>query len=115
MENDEVQGAPMTKRETDSPEPSPDELLDTLEPFEPYTTDELTETFTIERSIIRRLLDKLTEEQKIRKKKPPSSPTIWIREPPVNRCNNCGREFEVKFIHSVLSSVQFCPRCGNQL
>lgn len=110
----------MTSEKSDHNQPettalSADELFEKLEPFEPYTTDELVETFEVERGIIRKLLDKLSQEGKLKKKKPKSSPNLWIREPPVNSCSECGREFEIKFVHPVLSSVQFCPRCGNRL
>jgi hypothetical protein len=94
---------------------SANELFEELEPFEPYTADELADKFDTDRGILRRLLDKLNREEKIKKKKPKSSPAIWIREPPVNSCSECGREFEIKFLHPVLSSVQYCPRCGNRL
>lgn len=94
---------------------SADELFEELEPFEPYTTDELVDTFDSDRGLLRKLLNRLNQEGKIKKKKPKSSPTIWIREPPVNSCSGCGREFEIKFVHPVFSSAQFCPRCGNRL
>lgn len=94
---------------------SADELFEELEPFEPYSTDELAEEVDTDRGIIKKLLDKLNREGKVKKKKPKSSPTIWIREPPVNSCSDCGRKFEVKFMHPVLSATQYCPRCGNRL
>lgn len=99
----------------DSKALSADTLRDKLEPFEPYTTDELADTFDTDRGIIRELLDQLSQEKKVKKKKPKSSPIIWVKEPPVNRCEECDREFEIKFLHPVLSSVKFCPRCGTQL
>lgn len=94
---------------------SPEELFDELEPFEPYTADELAETLDTKESIVKRVLNRLNRDAKVRKKKTKSGPAIWIRKPPVNSCGNCGREFEVKFLHPVLSSMQFCPRCGNQI
>ncbi len=108
----------MTKEgedESDSTEPSAEELLENLELFEPYTTDELAETLDTDRGVIRNLLDRLVGEKKVRNKKPPSSPTIWIREPPLNQCQHCEYEFEVKFLHPVFSSVQYCPRCGKRV
>lgn len=103
------------REKPDSTELSADELFEQLEPFEPYSTDELADDLAADRGVIRRLLDKLNGEGRIKRKKPKSSPNIWVREPPVNSCSECGREFEVKFMHSVLSSVQFCPRCGKQV
>ena len=55
---------------------SAEELLGDLEPFEPYTTDELADTYETKKSVIRRLLDKLNREEKVRKKKPKSGPGI---------------------------------------
>ena len=101
--------------DTTDTDPSAEELLDDLEPFEPYTTDELADAYGTKRSVIRQLLDTLNREEKVRKKKPKSSPTIWIREPPVNSCSKCDRTFEIKFMHPVFSSAQYCPRCGNRL
>lgn len=94
---------------------SAEELFEQLKPFEPDTTDELAEEVETERGVVRQLLDKLNQEKKVTKKKPKSAPTIWIREPPVNSCSECGQGFEIKFLHPVLSSVRFCPRCGKQL
>ena len=94
---------------------SAEELLGDLEPFEPYTTNELADMYETKKSIITQLLDKLNRQGKVRKKEPKSSPTIWIRESPVNRCSDCGREFGVKLLHPVFSAVQYCPRCGNRL
>jgi hypothetical protein len=103
------------RNEPDTTGLSADTLFEELEPFEPYTTDELVDELDAERGIIGRLLDKLNREGKVKKKKPKSSPTIWVREPPMNSCSECGRDFEIKFLHPVLSSVQYCPRCGNRL
>lgn len=78
---------------------SVDTSFEELEPFEPYTTDELVDEFDTDRGIIRKLLDKLNREEKVKKNKPKSSPNLWIREPPVNGCSECGREFEIKFLY----------------
>lgn len=105
----------MSERRSGDDSLSAEEVYERLEPFEPYTTDELASEFAVERGIIRRLLDRLTSEEKIRQKKPAKGRSIWVREPPKNRCPNCDREFEVKYLHAVLSAVQYCPRCGTQL
>ena len=109
----------MTSEKDDRDEPdttvlSADDLFDELEPFEPYTTDELVDELGAERGIIGKLLDKLNREDKVTKKEPKSSPTIWVREPPVTRCSECGQAFEIKFLHPVFSSMQYCPRCGKR-
>lgn len=105
----------MTDSRPDERSPSSDELYEKLEPFEPYTTDELAAELQTEENTIRKLLNKLTRERKIRKKTPKESRTIWIREPPKNSCPSCEYEFEIKFLHPVFSSVQYCPRCGAHL
>lgn len=101
--------------ETDAGGLTAERLFEELEPFEPYTADELAAELGSERGTIRKLLDRLRREEKVKTKQPKSSAQLWIREPPVNSCGNCGRQFEIKFLHPVLSSVQFCPRCGHQL
>lgn len=103
------------RNETGTTPHSADELCEKLEPFEPYTTNELADKFDADQGIIRKFLDKLNREGKVKKKKPKSSPTIWARKPPVNSCSKCGRQFEIKIMHPVFSSAQFCPRCGNRL
>lgn len=105
----------MTDSQPDDDAPSPEQLYQELEVFEPYTTDELAAEFRAERSIIKRLLGALNREGKIRKKKPADGNTIWIREPPKHRCPNCEYEFEIKYLHPVFSAVQYCPRCGAHL
>lgn len=91
------------------------DLFEELTPFEPYTTDELAAAHDIERSTVRKLLEKLTGEGKVRKKSAKKSPILWIREPPKHSCQNCDRQFEINYLHPVLSAVKFCPRCGTQL
>lgn len=100
---------------TFSGEPSSEELLAALEPFEPYTADELADELDQSPGLVRSLLNKLLGSGEVRKKEPRSSPAIWIREPPVNSCSDCGYRFGVKFVHPVLSPVQFCPRCGTHI
>lgn len=105
----------MTGEESNSDDTTAENVYEHLEPFEPYTTAELAGDLSVERGHLRQLLDKLRGEGRVRQKKPPGGGTLWIREPPAHTCQNCGREFEVKFLHPVLSSAQFCPRCGTQL
>lgn len=95
--------------------PTGEDVYDGMEPFEPYTTGELTSLVDASKDVIRTLLEKLASEGKIRKKAPESAGLIWIREPPVRACEQCGHSFEVKYLHSVLTSVRFCPRCGARL
>ncbi len=86
-----------------------------MAPLEPYTTGELARVLDAPRRLVRQLLDALADEEQIRKKTPEPDRTIWIREPPARTCPGCGRTFEIKFLHPVLSSARFCPRCGAQL
>ena len=94
---------------------SPDEVFETMEPLEPYTTTELATMVGVSKQFVRRLLETLTSNERIRKKEAERNRVIWIREPPAHTCPDCGREFEIKFLHPILSAVQFCPRCGAQL
>ena len=96
-------------------DPTPAELLDELEPFEPYTTEELADAFDTEPGVIRRLLARLVRTEAVRKKTPTAGPDLWIRDPPVNTFSACGREFAVTFAHPVFSATNYCPRCGNRL
>jgi predicted Zn-ribbon and HTH transcriptional regulator len=94
---------------------SPEDVYETMDPLEPYTTGELARRLETSKSLIRSFLNKLVGEDKVRKKDPEPNQMIWIREPPVYECANCGYEFQIKFLHPVLSSVRLCPQCGNQL
>jgi rubrerythrin len=94
---------------------SADVIYDEMEVLEPYTTGELASYFDAPKQRIRNLLERLTSTGKIRKKEPEPKSAIWIREAPVYECPNCGYTYEVKFLHPVLSTVQFCPQCGTQL
>ncbi|MES3518372.1 MAG: hypothetical protein PPP58_11995, partial [Natronomonas sp.] len=78
-------------------------------------TAELAERHEEESGVIRRLLDRLFDAGAVRKKEPRSGTTIWMREPPVESCSACGREFEIRYLHPVFSAARYCPRCGNQL
>jgi len=100
---------------SDDDEPSPDDVYESMDPLEPYTTGELANRLDTSKGLVRSVLNKLAGTDKIRKKEPEPSRAIWIREPPVYECANCGHESQIKFLHPVLSSVRLCPRCGKQL
>lgn len=110
-------------RDSDSPaddtdqgeSPSADELYEQMELPEPYTTSELAGLLGVPRRLARSLPEALSDGHRIRKKQPEKDRVIWIREPPVHAYPNCGREFEIKYLHTVLSAVRFCPRCGTRL
>lgn len=90
-------------------------VYEAMDPLEPYTTDELTDRLDKPRDLVRRALDQLFGDGEIRKKDPEPSRPIWIREPTKHTCPDCGRTFEVKYLHAVLSAVRFCPRCGTTI
>jgi hypothetical protein len=96
-------------------ESSPDELLSAMDPLEPYTTRELAQALGRPIRRIRSLLDQLSADEAVRKAEPGRDNAIWIREAPVAQCPACGREFEVKYLHAVLTSVKYCPHCGVRL
>ncbi|WP_201289554.1 FeoC-like transcriptional regulator [Halobaculum saliterrae] len=96
-------------------EPDAEQVYETMDPLEPYTTGELASILDASKRVVRGLLDALAGEQRVRKKKPESERVIWIREPPKHRCGKCGGEFEVKYVHPIFQAVQFCPKCGTQL
>lgn len=96
-------------------EPGPTDVFEAMEPLEPYTTGELAGLLEAPGRLVRRVLDRLADEGRVRKKVPETDRVIWVREPPKHACPECGREFEIKFLHPVLSSVRFCPRCGTRL
>lgn len=99
--------------ETDSL--SADEMFEVMEPFEPYTLDDLVQRFDVTKGSLWSLLRTLHQAGKIRKKESGPNQRVWVREPPSNQCSNCDYEFQVKLSHPVLGSVQFCPHCGTKL
>jgi hypothetical protein len=101
--------------ERNNADPSPAEIYEEMEVLEPYTAGELASLFDAPKERIRALLERLADAGRIRKETPKSKRAIWIREAPLHEWANCGYKCEVKFIHPVVSSVQFCPQCGSQL
>lgn len=104
----------MTGDDTDE-SPSRSEVYEHLEPLEPYTTEEVASLLDRPKKLVFRLLDALYEADEVQKKETESGPVIWIRDAPKYECADCGHEFEVQFLHAVLSSARYCPRCGNRL
>lgn len=58
---------------------SPANVLEAMEPLEPYTTGELAATLEWPRRSVYKALDDLAAEGEIRKKKPEPRRVIWIR------------------------------------
>lgn len=94
---------------------SPDDVYDEMVVLEAYTAGELASKYGAPKQRIRNPSERLSELGKIRKNEPEPERAIWIREAPIHECSECGFKCEVKFLHPVLSSVQFRPRCGNEL
>jgi hypothetical protein len=107
--------APLEDSDTDVSELDSEQVYEAMEPLEPYTTGELASLLDTTRQAIRKVLDALAGERKIRKKEPEPERVIWVREPPKHECPKCGGEFEVRYFHPVFQNVQFCPKCGTQL
>lgn len=101
------------------PEPSPDDVYEEMTPGEPYTTRELAGLLDRPRAVVRRLLDALATDDRVRKKEPPTDrPTprpIWVREAPTHVYPDRGDEFGVRDAHPVLGTVRDCPTCGTRL
>jgi len=55
------------------------DVLEEMEPLEPYTTGELANKLGVPRRTVYNYLEELAEENKIRKKKPEPRRAIWIR------------------------------------
>jgi len=92
-----------------------DEIYHEMEVLEPYTARELASCYDVTKYCVRKLLQRLFSSGTLRKKKPNPNQAIWIRDASVHECANWGCRYEVKFHHLVLSAVQFCPRCGEQV
>lgn len=103
-----------TDGEDDGAEP-PEEEEEVYGTMEPYISGEVADAFGVPKEVARRVLALLSTRGKIREKRPPEGRSIWVREPPTEECPRCGRRFEIRYRHPVLSSVRFCPRCGEQL
>lgn len=58
---------------------SPDDVLEAMEPLEPYTTGELADKLDWPRRTVYELLTTLEEQEDVRKKKPEPRRAIWIR------------------------------------
>jgi uncharacterized membrane protein len=65
---------------TNTPQTTAEEVLDVMEPGEPYTTPEIQEELDLTQSTAYRRLRDLADEGKIRKKKAGSRTVIWIRD-----------------------------------
>lgn len=57
----------------------PEDVLEAMEPLEPYTTGELADELDVPRRTVYNYLEELAEKNKIRKKKPEPRRAIWIR------------------------------------
>lgn len=90
-------------------------VYEEMEPFVPYTTEELANRIGTSLGETWSVLRRLAKEEKIQKKEPEPNLRIWVLEPPENACSNCDYEFQVKFLHPALSSVRYCPNCGTQM
>lgn len=55
------------------------DVLEAMEPLEPYTTGELADQLDIPRRTVYKYLETLHESNQIRKKKPEPRRAIWIR------------------------------------
>lgn len=94
---------------------SEETVYEEMEPFVPYTTQELADRIGTSLGNMWSLLRGLAGSKKIRKKEPEPNLRIWMREPPDNSCPHCDYEFEVKFLHPVVTAVRHCPNCGRQV
>jgi Fic family protein len=90
-------------------------VYEQLDPFEPYTADELGSVPGLDREQVETALRKLVREHRAQERSHAEGPTSWVSEPPTRSCPGCNREFEAEFHRPVLSTVQFCSRYGTQL
>jgi predicted Zn-ribbon and HTH transcriptional regulator len=95
--------------------PSRTDVREAMEPFEPYTTGEVARLLDAPKRVVRSVLNALAGDDELRKKEPSAGGVVWIREPPVHACPECGYEFRIKILHPILSPVRRCPRCGSRL
>lgn len=56
-----------------------EDVFEAMDPLEPYTTGELAEILDMPRRTVYDYLEELSEEDRIRKKKPEPRRAIWIR------------------------------------
>ncbi|WP_433630984.1 hypothetical protein [Halomicrococcus sp. NG-SE-24] len=61
-------------------ERKPEDVLEVMEPLEPYMTSEIADALDWPRRSAFNVLDGLADEGKIRKKKPEARRVIWIHE-----------------------------------
>lgn len=94
---------------------SPEDVYEEMEPLEPYTTGELARSLHAPKRLLRSLLRSLSGDGKVREKEPEPNRIIRVRKSPTYECPNCGYEFQIEFLHPVLSSARLCPQCGTQL
>lgn len=95
----------------DGGELSAADLREGMAVLEPYTAGELASRFDAPKRRVRALLERLSEEGTVRKKAPDPERPVRVRTDP-EECPDCGYRYEVRFLHPVLSTVRFCPRCG---
>lgn len=92
-----------------------EEILEEMAVLEPYTVDDVAALVDSPKSRIRRVLDRLASAGTVRKTAPDDGRPIWIKPPPTVECPACGQAAEVRFLHPVLASARYCPRCGAEL
>lgn len=79
MDNQDQRGRNSRGRYESEHDLTKEDLLDAMEPLEPYTTGELAESLGIPRRTAYNYLEDLAEHGRIRKKKPEPRRAIWIR------------------------------------
>jgi len=101
-----------TRPAADGDEPSADDIYDAMEPFVPYTTDEIADRLHASTGLTWTLLRDLAATERIRKKESEPNLRLWIREPPTNECPSCDSVFQVRFLRPAAGAVHVCPRCS---